>query len=210
MNIRHLSSVIHHHSAWNTSEFTLWFCSQKLATSDTPAKYSSQEWPGFLASFLTTHSFMKYCIISLLNSATLGPNLPNSEVDDYNIKAANAGGKVAPDVNGQIDLTSVECRIQHIFIFSKLETLTLHLLHRKQTLGVKFAWIFRIVNKFHILKLSPVLGCSWHHLVCTRVWYYIGRGNELVTTKQKNFFLSAWNKCPKKSNTLASHIFHAT
>lgn len=23
MNIRHLSSVIHHHSAWNTSEFTL-------------------------------------------------------------------------------------------------------------------------------------------------------------------------------------------
>lgn len=46
---------------------------------------------------------MKYCIISLLNSATLGPYLPNSEVDDYNIKAANAGGKVAPDVNGQID-----------------------------------------------------------------------------------------------------------
>lgn len=76
MNIRHLSSVIHHHSAWNTSEFTLWFCSQKLATSDTPAKYSS---------FLTTHSFMKSCIISLLYSATLGANFSNSEVDDYNI-----------------------------------------------------------------------------------------------------------------------------
>ena len=85
MNIRHLSSVIHHHSAWNTSELTLWFCSQKLATSDTPAKYSSKEWPGCLASFLITHSFMKSCIISLLNSATLGPNLSNSEVDDYNI-----------------------------------------------------------------------------------------------------------------------------